>query len=428
MNCSKILYPPFVTWEITAECNHNCLYCYNDKEGVGNRCGGGEKRLDEIAGFIIAHKPVNVSISGGEPLLMYEELKRQILNLVNHGIHVSVYTNASLLTDEMARFFADYKVRLMISFPSADREEFQMIVRNQYTYDSVIKGLDLLKKYQADFQPNIVMTRINAASIESTIMFLHHRYSPETVFVSRTTKPPRADGEYDNLKLDRKQMNDVFTTCVKLSRQFHIRMRSCGGFALCAFDTDESRKMFGKVCGFGVGGYVITNQGDIRICSRDDKVYGNIFTDKFEKIREAMSDWKGQEIPEECKGCRFREACRGGCRMAAGKECGSPVRIDCDADTSLAASFHGTGRRLRVINPFRRYVVSEFSVVEDMSMYRISFLRGYLYVSKAVADFLQGSRSFRFLELYRICNRNVRATCNLLDRMLQLDIIRKVGR
>lgn len=428
MNCSKILYPPFVTWEITAECNHNCLYCYNDKEGAGSGCGGDEKRLDEIADFIIAHKPVAVSISGGEPLLIYEEVKRQIVNFVNHGIHVSVYTNGSLITDEMAKFFANYKVRLMVSFPSADREEFQMVVRNQYTYDSVIKGFDLLKKYQADFRANIVMTGINAASVEATVAFLHHRYSPETVFISRTTKPPKADEEYDNIKLDRKQMNDVFNACVKLSRQFNIRMRSCGGFALCAFDTDESRKMLGKVCGFGVAGYVITNQGNIRVCSRDDKVYGNIFIDKFEKIREAMSEWEKQEIPEECNSCKFREACRGGCRMAAGKGCSSPVRLDCDADTSLAASFHGTGRRFRIINPFRRFVVSELSVVEDMSMYRISVLRGYLYVNKEVADFLQISKNFRFMELYRICNGNVRETCNLLDRMLQMNIIRKAGR
>lgn len=114
--------------------------------------------------------------------------------------------------------------------------------------------------------------------------------------------------------------------------------------------------------------------------------------------------------------------------MAAGKGCSSPVRLDCDADTSLAASFHGTGRRLRIINPFKRFAVSELSVVEDMSVYRISSLRGYLYANKEVADFLQSSKSFRYPELYRICNRNVRATCNLLDRMLQMDIIRKAGR
>lgn len=428
MNCSEILYPASVTWEINTECNHNCLYCYNDKEGADSGCGGGEKRLDEIANFIITHKPVAVSISGGEPLLMYEKLKRQIVNLVSHGICVTVYTNGSLITDEMAKFFADYKVRLMVSFPSADREEFQRIVRNQYTYDSVIRGLDILKEYQVNFQPNIVMTRINAASIEATVAFLYHRYSPDTMFISRTTKPSNSDEEYDNIKLNRKQMNDVFNTCVRLSEQYNIRMSACGGFALCAFDSNESRKMFGKVCNFGVNKYTITNQGDIRACSRDDKVYGNIFTDEFKKIREAMSEWKEQGPPEECKDCRFREACRGGCRMAAGKGCSSPVRLDCDADTSLAASFHGTGRRLRIINPFRRFAVSELSVVEDMSVYRISSLRGYLYANKEVADFLQSSKSFRYPELYRICNRNVRMTCNLIDRMLQMDIIRKAGR
>lgn len=428
MNCDEILYPSSVTWEMNTECNHNCIYCYNYKEVVGSKHVYDEKRLDEIAGFIIAHRPVAVTISGGEPLLMYSELKRQIIKLVHHNIHVSVYTNGSLITDEMAKFFADYKIRLMVSFPSVNREEFRLIVRNQHTYDSVIRGLDILKEYQVNFQPNIVMTSINAASIEATVAFLHERYSPDTVFISRTTKPSNADEEYDNIKLDRKQMNDVFNTCVRLSGQYNIRMSACGGFALCAFDTDKSRKMFGKVCSFGVNKYTITNQGDIRACSRDDKVYGNIFTDEFEKIREVMSDWKKQEPPEECNGCKFREACRGGCRMAADKGCSSPVRIDCDADTSLAASFRGKGRRLCVINPFRKFVVSELSVVEDTSMCRIASFHGYLYVNKKVADFLQSSKSFRFLELYRICNRNVRMSCNLLDRMLQINIIRKAGR
>ena len=425
MKCNEILYPPFVSWEMNTECNHNCIYCYNYKSDTSNICPYDENRIDEVAKFIIEHKPISVSISGGEPLLIYETVRKQIERLVAQGIYVCVYTNGSLVTDEMAAFFAKNNVRLMVSFPSVVQEEFQKIVGNQYTYDSVIECFDILKAYGVNFQPNIVVTSINCDSIRETIEFLYNQYKPNAIFISRTTKPSNAGIEYDEVKLNRQQMNDVYHTCIGLAHQYNIRMRSCGGFALCAFDTDESRKVFGKVCSFGVDGYTITSEGDIRVCAREGQVYGNIFFDDFQTIREAMCEWKSECPPEECVGCRYYDMCRGGCRMAADKGCKSPVKIDCDAKPSLAATWKKKITGQYKFGLFEKFKVSTVSIVQDVTSCRISYLYKYLYVDKKVADVLMRKKEFRFIELCLWCRIGYRNASNLVGRMLNSNIISK---
>lgn len=426
MQCNEILYPPFVSWEINTECNHNCIYCYNYKAKSNYVSSYDDEKMDKVASFILEHKPISVSISGGEPLLLYKTVKKQIERFVEQGIYVCIYTNGSLITDEMADFFEQKNVRVMVSFPSVLEEEFCKIVCNQYTYDSVIEGLEILKKHNVNFQPNIVVTSINCHSLQKTIEFLNEHYRPSTVFISRTTKPSNAGEEYDAVKLNRQQMNEVYDTCIKLAKLYNIRMRSCGGFALCAFDTEESRTVFGKVCSFGVDGYTITSEGDIRVCSREGRVYGNIFVDDFKKIRETMSEWKKEIPPEECLGCKYYEVCRGGCRMAADKGCKSPVQIDCDAKPELTVTWGQIRTEQYKYCPFHIFRVSTFSVIEDEIACRISHLYKYLYVDKKIADFLKRKNKFTLIEMCLWCRVRYRTACSLVKRLQKSNIISKV--
>lgn len=101
-----IHYPPIVHWEVTSACNHNCIHCYNYWRKNPDIIGECEKSdLLELAEKITSFKPVVVVVTGGEPLLVYKELKEPLILLKNSGIFVSVNTNAALVTDEIADFF-----------------------------------------------------------------------------------------------------------------------------------------------------------------------------------------------------------------------------------------------------------------------------------------------------------------------------------
>lgn len=71
------LYGPLNTpWEVTPICNYNCIHCYNywktPKTVAREKCccllNG-----DKITDGIIASKTNTVTITGGEPLLVFNE-------------------------------------------------------------------------------------------------------------------------------------------------------------------------------------------------------------------------------------------------------------------------------------------------------------------------------------------------------------------
>ena len=80
----KLKYPPYMQWEVTPRCNHNCIHCYNywrsnDDKMIEN------KFYDDIVTNIILVHPVSVVITGGEPLLVFNEIKDQLVRQIGRA-------------------------------------------------------------------------------------------------------------------------------------------------------------------------------------------------------------------------------------------------------------------------------------------------------------------------------------------------------
>ena len=100
----KILtgYRPILSIEITKECPLRCPGCY----AYGDNHLGGDTTLrgltdykgDELVArfmtLIDRHKPLHVSIVGGEPLVRYRELGKILPQLADRGIYTQVVTSA----------------------------------------------------------------------------------------------------------------------------------------------------------------------------------------------------------------------------------------------------------------------------------------------------------------------------------------------
>lgn len=93
---------PSLSIEITRECPLRCPGCY----AYGDEHLGGEVTLREVSdfkgqalidgvlGLVDKHKPLHLSIVGGEPLVRYKELSTLLPILSNRGIHVQLVTSA----------------------------------------------------------------------------------------------------------------------------------------------------------------------------------------------------------------------------------------------------------------------------------------------------------------------------------------------
>lgn len=95
-------YAPSLSIEITRECPLRCpgCYAYGDEHLGGDitlrqvRDFKGQELIDGVLALVDVHKPLHLSIVGGEPLVRYRELNTLLPLLVQRGIHVQLVTSA----------------------------------------------------------------------------------------------------------------------------------------------------------------------------------------------------------------------------------------------------------------------------------------------------------------------------------------------
>ncbi len=95
-------YTPSLSIEITRECPLRCPGCYAYGE---DHLGGvttlreirdfkGQELIDGVHALVDRHKPLHISIVGGEPLVRHRELSELLPQLSARGLHVQVVTSA----------------------------------------------------------------------------------------------------------------------------------------------------------------------------------------------------------------------------------------------------------------------------------------------------------------------------------------------
>ena len=425
-----IEYPPYITWEITDNCNHRCIHCYNFSCNSYSHKED-HKRMDAIYRFIVERQPVDVTITGGEPLMVFDDYMDYIDGFIDNGISVRINCNGSLITKRIATFCAQRRVRMMISFPSHDEEIFHKIAGDSASLQRVIDGIELAVKAGVTVSPNIVVSRYNFESLFTTCSFLQRRFGISELFISRITMPINADDGFESFMLSSDQMDMLYDICLDVKNKLGINIKSCGGYPFCSFNSEEIFCSFGKSCGAGNTGFIITNNGDIRACVRDDTVYGNLFENSFSfsDVYEKMNEWRdGRLIPQECRSCNAVAACRGGCRVYNKHKRGSLCDVDREMRmdrTPIVYDLSARGGKQSDIKESDYFSVLPFCVVKDGAKYRISSYVKCMYVDEIVVHVLKEHRVLNISEVSRAMKCSVNDTKNLLGKLLSIGVIRK---
>jgi len=95
-------YTPALSIEITRECPLRCpgCYAYGDDHLGGDvtlrqvRDFKGQELIDGVIALVDRHRPLHLSVVGGEPLVRYRELNTLLPILAERGIHVQLVTSA----------------------------------------------------------------------------------------------------------------------------------------------------------------------------------------------------------------------------------------------------------------------------------------------------------------------------------------------
>ncbi len=421
---SKIFYPPYVQWELTNRCNHNCIHCYNywrtNTEEQIEDC----QKVEEILNKIIENKPVRVVLTGGEPTLIFEKVKYIIQELRKNKIEVSINTNALAITEEMASFLANNDVGCLISFPSSNREIFKKIV-NRDSLNQVVESIKLLLKYNIHFSTNTVISKLNLTTVYDTFKFLNELGVPSCQMALAGT-PINASHEFNKFALERGDWKVISEQAIRYCKEFNKRVDITDCLPKCTYESlDEYTFLRSRTCNAGLTSYAITITGDIKSCPRGEEVYGNILDEPLSKIYEKMEAWRGETyIPQECKDCNQRLTCRGGCRMI-----GYSTTKKYDTFLDIA---NLSNTPIKYSDPIKttfaendKFSLNKNAVfLNEKSCVRVQVASKCLFISEEFAEYLKQHSCFTKRELLNECE-NHKNIDYVLDALISTYIIKK---
>jgi MoaA/NifB/PqqE/SkfB family radical SAM enzyme len=138
-------YKPALSIEITRECPLRCpgCYAYGDEHlggGVTLRQVSdykGEELIENFFKLVDHHKPLHVSIVGGEPLVRFRELNTILPRLADRGIYSQVVTSA--VRPIPAEWAALRRLQIVVSIDGLQPEHD--VRRTPATYDRILKHI-----------------------------------------------------------------------------------------------------------------------------------------------------------------------------------------------------------------------------------------------------------------------------------------------
>ena len=416
MSVKTLQYPPNMQLEVTPVCNENCIHCYNywrDREAGKTSVSHPDTDYCRIAEKIIENKPTHVVITGGEPMTVFPRIKEAIRMMHEAGIHVSMNTNASLATDEIAAFMKEQGMTAFVSLPSCNEKTCDKITNRENSLDAIAEGIRTLKRNGVRVTVNMVVSKLNFDQVYDTVIYACEELGLDSFFASPVSRPVNADDSFDRLMLDNDDIYHMEKEMLRAKKVYpKLRVEISTSLPSCSFMDKEVSDHFNfvKKCTAGTFSYGIDYEGNVKACPRDSISYGNILEEPFEVIWERMHEWRDDTfLPKECRVCASASVCGGGCRLEAFSKTGGRGSLDPRADLSLLPLKYRK-KPVEIIyaedDVFR--VNRNLKRVEDRVGTRISAGPAFLYRTKKLADFLFGHPVFTLDEMAEVFNESSR--------------------
>jgi len=166
-----------VWYELTTRCNLTCIHCYANSspkqaELYDTTLINDEDMLHQIADLNISA----IQFIGGEPLLERNRLIALCDKATQLFKRVTVFTNGTLLDEDIMRYFADQSICVALSYYSCDSNIHDRIVRKTGAHACVEKNLQRLKELGVSTRVAVVIMAENTTSIYDTEKHIKQSY------------------------------------------------------------------------------------------------------------------------------------------------------------------------------------------------------------------------------------------------------------
>lgn len=298
------------TVELTHKCNFRCVHCYGAHERAEEDLSY-EQWID-IFQQIKEAGCLNLIFTGGEALIR-NDFKKLYLKAREMGFMVIVFSNASLLTEEIAKMFWEYPITYfsttMYGFTPSTYAE---ITGKEENYFDFMKGLQLLKKYCIPVELKAIALKENFTELKSI-----YEYAKKEGYMFRCSSGIRARNDSQLTPIDYALSPE---DALKLDVEFfpeRIEFWKQQAKSPCKQPYTENRRKnkFKYLCHIGEQSFMIDASGNIHCCGIERSVNMSVLENGFEMCwRELMPNVINKKTEEtfkclSCKDFRYCEQC-----------------------------------------------------------------------------------------------------------------------
>lgn len=341
--------------EITARCNNNCRHCYINLR-AGDR-GAKDKELSlkeikEIADEAVSLGALWCLVTGGEPLLR-EDFFDIYLYLKKKGLLLSLFTNATLVTDEHVWLFKRYPPRdIEVSVYGVSRETYERVTRRPGSFGAFHRGLNLLLGSGLNVRLKAMILRSNVCETLEIGRFCKER--TRDYFRFDPFLHLRYDGDPTrNMEIESERLfpEEIVALERSDSERFQALEKECDKLIVPASSHPTCNHLFH--CGAGNESCSLSYDGLFRLClslwHRDcvyDLKQGSL-TDAWHNFVPRVRDMRSErsEFVETCRVCPLINFCMW-CPAHAYLETGeldAPVMYFCQVAHARAEALKAVG-------------------------------------------------------------------------------------
>jgi len=361
MKCqvTERVQPTFFIFDLTQACNFRCIYCFRHLEDKVHTIS--DDNLDAITNYIIDYcikykiKDFCVQPWGGEPLIAFDKIKRMDDMFKQAGLYplISIETNASLITEELAEECASRNIRLGVSIDGfeAVQNMHRPLMSGKPSFDKMMRGVRILEKNEKlkNFGVVTVLTSRSFPYLEEIIEFLATEVKAQCFKLNLVKDNPVMKDAGLCLTPEQVEAAEkiLLAKLVELNKRgFHITELNVHEKLMNLLVRSKTNICTSRGCMGGTKMIAFDQDGLIFPCDvtdYKDEAIGSVH-DRLDLItlvneaKESNRDFFNRKHIDECDTCPFWFYCKGGCTTAIKYKKGCVEGVDnqeCIANKTL---------------------------------------------------------------------------------------------
>jgi len=326
MGC--IGFPIHPVWEVTNACNLKCEQCHaSSGKPLPNELNTEEgKRL--LDGMAAIGEFRMLALGGGEPLV-----RPDIFELVAYarslGLEISIATNGTLLTPEMAREFKKMGVaNIAVGLNANDESIHEQITRVPGSFARTKQGIYATLEAGMNLQINTTVMKENRLAIPGLLDFASE-VDAQIILLYQLIPEGRGDEDMELSMKEYRALTEMIAEQQKTSRaiieptcspQYWAYLLSRNGNKPSGLQMKLAETLF-KGCVAGSGLCYVKPDGEVWPCPFVPLSAGNVRQHSLDQIwyqSELFNNLRDRErlTGEKCRSCQYKYIC-GGCRGRA---------------------------------------------------------------------------------------------------------------